>query len=293
MTLTQIASFINQAIRNKLTPDQLVLILDAVQKLGFDENMQAFQVWTETLTTYDTLSFAASGYTNAVVGDIGKIVVVATSGATGTLIAYDNTAKTWRIQTADDFYAGEAVSITTGTGAGTTAATDWQLGYIGPYSFPTDPPVRKMWGVTGVTDRAIFGVDPVYIADADDYGAILDTYMDSRLLKPGRVDDIGETFTFANGPSHSSEFRWVYWRGAPDITGIATEDDADLLIPSRYHFNYVQACIKCARMTINGESFSREDVEADLGPWWESLRKPYTPNGKARKLTSNKSPGWM
>jgi hypothetical protein len=291
MTLVQVSSFINQAIRSKLTTDQIVLIMDAVQKLGFDENMQAFQVWTEDLTTYDTLSFAASGYTNAISGDIGKTVVGATSGATGTLIAYDNTAMTWRVSTADDFFASEAISITTGTGAGALAAADWQLGYVGPYAFPTDPPVRKMWGVTSVTDRAIFGVDPVYIADADDYGAVLDTYMDSRLLKPGRADDLGETFTFANSPSHANTYRWVYWRDAPDIAD--TSSDSSFLIPDRYHFNFVQACVKCARMTINGEPFSRADVEADLGPWWDSLRKPYTPNGAARKLTSNKSNGWL
>lgn len=292
MTLAQISSFVSAAIRNKLATAQIVLIMDAVQRLAFDENMKAFQVWDEILTTYDVLTFGAT-YTNAVVGDIGKTVVGTTSGAEGVLISYDNTAKEWVISTSEDFTDGEAVTITTGTGAGTTDADYPQAGYVGPYTFPTTPAVRKFLGVTAVTDRAILGIDPVYTSDADDYGLYLDTFMASRMFKPGRADEVGLTFTFAESPTHGTTYRWIYWREAPSIAGIAAGDNANLLIPARYHFNFVQACTKCARMTINGESFGREDIEKDMGPWWNSLRKTYTPNGKNRNLTSNKSGGWI
>lgn len=292
MTLAQISSFVSAAIRNKLATAQIVLIMDAVQRLAFDENMKAFQVWDEVLTTYDVLTFGAT-YTNAVAGDLGKTVVGTTSGAEGTLISYDNTAKEWVISTTEDFTDGEAVTITTGTGAGTTDADYPQAGYVGPYAFPTTPAVRKFLGVTAVTDRAILGIDPVYTSDADDYGLYLDTFMASRMFKPGRADEVGLTFTFAESPTHGTTYRWIYWREAPSIAGIAAGDNANLLIPARYHFNFVQACTKCARMTINGESFGREDIEKDMGPWWNSLRKTYTPNGKARNLTSNKSGGWI
>jgi hypothetical protein len=292
MTLAQISSFVSAAIRNKLATAQIVLIMDAVQKLAFDENMKAFQVWDEALTTYDTLTFGAT-YTNAVVGDIGKTVVGTTSGATGVLISYDNTAKEWVISTTEDFADGEAVTITTGTGAGTTDADTPQTGYIGPYTFPTSPAVRKFLGVTSLTEGQIFGTEPIYTTDLDDYGIHLNDYMSSRVYVGGRPNEIDGAFTFAAAPEHATEYRWVYWREAPSIAGIASGDDANLLIPARYHFNFVQACIKCARMTISGESFGREDIEKDLGPWWNTLRKTYTPNGKARNLTSNKSDGWI
>lgn len=69
-----------------------------------------------------TLSFGAT-YTNCAEGDIGKQVLGATTEDTGTLISYSNTAKTWVVEMDDSgdlFDVGEAISIPTGTGAGTT-----------------------------------------------------------------------------------------------------------------------------------------------------------------------------
>src|SRR5689334_7206996 len=149
MTLAQIATWINQAIRFKLHPDQITLIMDAAQRMAFDYNSQSFLVWSETLTPQFVLTFASAGYTSAIAGDIGKTVVGAASGATGVLISYDNTAQTWNVESSNDtaFEDHEAVSITTGTGAGTLAAEDAFAGYVGPYDAPADPPVRKLWGV--------------------------------------------------------------------------------------------------------------------------------------------------
>lgn len=70
------------------------------------------------------LSFAAGGYVNAVAGDIGKAVVGGSTGDTGKLLDYDNTARKWwvRMDAADDLFdTNEAITITTGTGAGTTS----------------------------------------------------------------------------------------------------------------------------------------------------------------------------
>ena len=168
MTLKQIASFINQSTRNKLGADQIALIIDAVQRLGMDENMKALQVWTETLTIYRKLNITSFS-SGPVSGDIGKAVVGTTSAATGTLISYVNSSdEKYLVVSGDDpFTDGEAFTITTGTGAGTI---DTEEGYKGPYDFPTDPPVRKLLGITTVTDVAIFGSEPVFIADEDDYG---------------------------------------------------------------------------------------------------------------------------
>ncbi len=66
------------------------------------------------------LCFSAVGYVNCVAGDIGKPVVGAVSGDTGTLTDYNNTDRTWVVLTTDDFDIAEGMTITGGTGAGTT-----------------------------------------------------------------------------------------------------------------------------------------------------------------------------
>jgi len=79
-------------------------------------------------TTYDNgirpLTFSAT-YTDAVVGDIGKPVVGSTTGSTGTLLYYDNTLKKWWVRTddtGDTFNQAESITITGGTGTGTTSS---------------------------------------------------------------------------------------------------------------------------------------------------------------------------
>lgn len=76
--------------------------------------------------TYLVLSFASGGYTDCVAGDIGKTVTGGVTGDTGTLIAYDNTNRKWIVdQTApEDTFDDddEAITIATGTGAGTLDA---------------------------------------------------------------------------------------------------------------------------------------------------------------------------
>ena len=69
----------------------------------------------------------ASGYVNCVAGDIGKTVEGGPSGATGILRAYDNATYTWDISDRNDipFDTGtpDAITITTGTGAGNLVST--------------------------------------------------------------------------------------------------------------------------------------------------------------------------
>ncbi|PIR79971.1 MAG: hypothetical protein COU25_02665, partial [Candidatus Levybacteria bacterium CG10_big_fil_rev_8_21_14_0_10_35_13] len=67
------------------------------------------------------LSFGVT-YTSAVPSDIGKLVHNGASTATGTLLDYDNTAKKWWVRKVLGTFGVEAVTITTGTGAGTTTA---------------------------------------------------------------------------------------------------------------------------------------------------------------------------
>ena len=84
--------------------------------------------------TYLVLSFASGGYTAAVAGDIGKAVVGGVTADSGTLIAYNNTTRQWLVDpdapedTFDD--DDEAITITTGTGAGTLSAIGATPTYI-------------------------------------------------------------------------------------------------------------------------------------------------------------------
>lgn len=69
------------------------------------------------------LSFVSDDYTSAVVADIGKTVTGDTTGDTGELLGYDNTLRLWRIKMDDSedlFDVAEAITITDGTGTGTT-----------------------------------------------------------------------------------------------------------------------------------------------------------------------------
>lgn len=75
------------------------------------------------------LTMSASGYTSAVPTDISKRVQNAGVTNTGTLLDYDNTSRRWWIRKVLGVFTAEAVTIPTGTGAGTisTATTGEQL----------------------------------------------------------------------------------------------------------------------------------------------------------------------
>jgi hypothetical protein len=273
MTLQEIASFIQNTIRYKLSPEQVVLIIDATQKLAFDNDSKMFLVWS-TFTPHFNITFSASGYTSAVTGDIGKTVVGATSGATGVLVSYNNTTRVWKVTNTNqiEFTDGEAVTITTGTGAGTVS--DF-AGYTGPYNAPTSPPTRKIWGITRETDNRIFGND-----ENNDYDFASNNFDPSTFFEQAREDNLNRTITLIVEPTVNAVYRWVYYRDAETITDILPASDTKLLIPSRYHLQFINACKKMADIVIFGEDLDPQDVKALLGGWWESSEQPYTPMGK-------------
>lgn len=282
MTLQEIASFIQNSVRYKLSPAQVVLIIDATQKIAFDEDREIFKVWSD-FTPQFTLTFIASGYTSAVAGDIGKTVTDGT--ATGVLVSYDNTARTWNITSTNDteFDVDGAVTITTGTGAGTLESEDAFVGYTGPYDAPTSPPCRKIWGVTRETDARIFGNDGTL---SNDYEFSSNYFNPSKFFEQAREDNISQQITLIQSPTVDSVYRWIYWRQAPTIDGIEASDDADLLIPSTYHFQFINACLMQANIVLSGETVDPRDIRSILGQWWESLKRPYTPMGKNTRLKS-------
>lgn len=81
-----------------------------------------------------TLTFQAGGYVNAIDSDIRKVVVGGTTGDTGRLISYDNGTRTWEIEPdniEDLFDVSEAITITDGTGQGTTIGSSTIVVTIG------------------------------------------------------------------------------------------------------------------------------------------------------------------
>jgi hypothetical protein len=277
---------INRALRFKLHPANVIVLMDAAQRMAFDQDLNQFLVWDATLTPKYYLEFLSAGYTSAIVGDIAKTVTDGTS--TGTLVSYNNTTRKWLISTTDTWTNGGAVTITTGTGAGTLIALDAQTGYTGPYTYPTTIPVRKLWGVTAETDVRIFGSDTTDQYPMNDFDFIPTQFDPTQLFKPGRKDDIGADFTFIDAPalpSTDAVYRWVYWRNPPTING--TSDETQLIIPAAYHLNFVNAVIKLAQLSLNGEDVDPREIQAIFQPWWNTLVDRYTPMGNKRNGTLN------
>lgn len=81
--------------------------------------------WTHPTNTTGIrmLSFGAT-YVNCISSDIGKVVVGGSTGDTANLLYFNNTTKKWwvRCVAADDLFdTAESVTITSGTGSGTTS----------------------------------------------------------------------------------------------------------------------------------------------------------------------------
>ncbi len=288
MLLADISAMVNRAIRFKLHKDNIVVLMDAAQRYAFDTDLNAFLYWGATLAPKYYIEFLSAGYTSAVNGDVGKTVVGATSGATGTLVSYNNTTRKWLLTTSSTWTDGEAVTITTGTGAGSLIAAASQTGYTGSYAYPTTIPVRKLWGVTAEPDTRIFGSDTASLFPMDDFGFLPQLFNPKALFKPVRKDDIGQTVTFIDAPSLPSatnSLRWVYWRNPPTISG--TADETQLIIPATYHMNVVNATIKLAELSLNGEDVDPKVIQAIFQPWWNTLADQYTPMGNKRNGTLN------
>lgn len=89
-----------------------------------------------------TLICGSSGWTNFVAGDIGNTITGATTGDTGTILDYDNTAyKVWiRMDAAGDLFDNATEGYTqSGTGAGTATAvsTTGETEFANPYTLGT------------------------------------------------------------------------------------------------------------------------------------------------------------
>lgn len=95
---------------------------------------------------YRELIFVITGYTSAVAADINKAVIGADSTDSGVLIEYDNTSRKWIVNPDDAedlFDVAEAISITDGTGAGTTKGASTKFIYFSEPKDVEDPILRS------------------------------------------------------------------------------------------------------------------------------------------------------
>lgn len=279
MLLTEIASLVNIGANNQLTQEQVVLLIDAAQKLAFQRNLFAFLVYDKTLTLYTIITLEDNvNFVPFVESDIG-LEVSTMSGGSGILRAYDNDTFTAVVEVEDEFVSGYFLGTTGGTGGG-DITTDDQTAYKGPYSAPASPPCRKVWGLTTLSPgRFNDQCSPVW-----DYGLRLNRNPAAK-FQSGDVNDLENTFLFSSTPSFTTTYYWVYWRNPPSIAGI--DDDTNLLIPSAYHLQLAQCCKAGAASFLEYAQFNSAVIDAYLGDWLASLRAPHRKTKSFENMAQN------
>lgn len=301
MTLTEIASFVNLGVNNQMSLEQVMMIMDAVQKNVFQKNQQAFLVYDQELTILTELEFDSAGYTAPISSDIGKTVVGADSGTTGVLVSYSGLK--WQLDDVDgDFTSGEAISITTGTGAGTLDTENFQHGWRGPYDAPADPVCRKIWGVTKRPPHLFwvqylaqcgywYSIDGIW--QTEDYRA----FWGDRLYPfvTGNTYDLSNQFLFSFYPVVDDDtehpYYWVYWKNPPTISDLS--EAGVLLIPEAYHLNYANACQQVGAAFLEKTPVSVDEiVKQNLGGWINTLLAPFRSQWRGSNMTQAPSAAW-
>lgn len=284
MLLTEIASFINLATNNQLSPEQVILAMDSVQKAAFNKKLQAFLVYDKPVAIVTALTFAEGAFSPADESDIGKPVAGATSGA-ATLAGYVNADRILLVENVtDDFTASDSVTVTGGVGGGSLTAEHFQEAYKGPYMAPTkadypDAPCRKIWGIT-VREPGQFNLAIPSCLPSD-----YNFRRNNNPFQDGEVNDFKKWFLFSFPPSLTTTYYWVYWRNPPDITGFS--DPEELVIPEEFHLHFQQACIAVAGSYLNNQPFDQKVIEDHMGAWWLSLMAPYRAQQSFQNMTQN------
>jgi hypothetical protein len=260
----------------------ILLYHNIIQKEAYNRDLGAFLVWDNTILVKREMTFSSTGYTSAISGDITKTVVGDDSGATGTLVSYNNTTRVWIVTpVSGTFTATEAVTITTGTGAGTQESNE---GYKGPYSISSSTkPCRKIYGVTTLSDGQLMNGAPIGQNFTTLLGRGVDDYGQSKSSNSpiygfttwmnGRIDNLNNTFTFLTAPVDTSEYyRLVYYMDAPTIED---EDDNDhFIIPERFRYSVIVGGVAAlANNALYGDSptTSGQILKPYLDAFWNAI----------------------
>lgn len=161
---------------------------------------------------------------------------------------------------------------------------------LGPYAWPTTIPVRKMVGVTKLTDEQLLG-DAMRLQWSD-YGFDLNDFDERRMFEKGRHDIFGRTFTFLTTPeTAASTYRWIYYRRAPTLTGFDTTNDANLILPEEFHqTTLVDGIGALADKATWGDKTPEEVLLPFLQPFWDFIASTTPWEGKSTEDYSQGQP---
>lgn len=291
MTLTEIVSDCYRAYgaRFQVSAAKILQFINTIQQVAFNRDLLAFMFWQDYLTVYQEVKFSAIG-TPFVAADVGK--TVSATGGTGILRSFDNARLTAQVETTNTLSG--ALTTLTGTGAGAIAS---QAVSKGPYSwaglvpilgsltpFTTSGGVRRMIGVTRLTDQQLFGTSPPRALT--DYGFSINQMNDKYFLENVRKYDMQKALTFIDTPdSTANTYRWLYFIRPPTIAALT--DDANLLIGPEFHETVIKegVGILCDRTTY-GDKAPESVLEIVLTPFWNAMQQPYQAMGDNANQTS-------
>jgi len=201
---------------------------------------------TRDNTVIALLGFQISGYTSCVKSDITKAVVW-DAAEHGPLLAYDNTTRKWWVRTADSFAPTKAITITTGTGAGTADAFDntgsdlfanvYTLGTIESltdiYIYQADAKLTSWWNFNHIDilvkvsefgteiDNAVITVLAHVYTDFYDYFEIDLTAGGRNAVPLATADDLDNQTTAGTTLNYMDTVRLMFVNGTIPYTGAA------------------------------------------------------------------------
>jgi hypothetical protein len=295
MTLTEIVSDCARAYgaRFQLSEAKILQFINTIQQVAFNRDLLAFLWFGDYLTVYQELAFDTAPL--FVAGDVGKVMTA--TGGTGTLISYNTATKTAVVNTSDTLSGAFTLSGSATVGAIASQATakgpySWaglapSMGSLTPFTQPAG--VRRMLGVTRVTDAELFGTQPP--SGLTDYGFSPPRVGDRFLLENVRKYDMQRALTFIDTPDTTANaYRWVYYIRPPLINAKTAADDANLLIPPEFHETVVKEGVALlADRSVYGERTPEQVLEQVLTPFWNAMQQPYTAMGENDNMRSEGS----
>jgi len=165
-------------------PYNVVIDLNGDLLLDFYNYLKYITREAQTFALYNynssirILEFAAGGYVSCVESDVGKAVVGGSTADSGKLLSYNNSTRKWYVKmdactgvpASDDLFDQvEAITITSGTGAGTTTGASCSAPQDGAeyvITFPGYSPVKAS-PLGAFAGGVYFGARGVWIEDMD------------------------------------------------------------------------------------------------------------------------------
>lgn len=294
MTLAEIVLDCQAAYgaRYQCSTAKILQFINTIQQVAYSRDLLAFLWWEDFLTVYQDVVLDSAGFTPWVAADVGKTLISGT--ATGTIKSFNNAKYTAQVDSTGTF-SGAITTGGAGIGAGTFASQDVSKG---PYSwaalapamgsltaYTTSAGVRRMIGVTRLTDTELFGTSlPRALTD---YG-FTPSLNDKYFLENVRKYDVQQALKFIDAPSAvASTYRWLYFMRPPTISGQLAADNANLLIPAEYHETVIKAGVGVlADRTTYGGQAAEDALEAILTPFWNAMQQPFQAMGDNANMTS-------